>query len=259
LKRSLSITFVLLILVMGPKGIRAQSVNSPAPCSIGHQAPATGFWTWAPNARVQVFVRSADFEPEQLPYLLTALRNWNGASKETGSGVTFEYQGDTLQERVCENCLTILRDRVFDKTKRHAMELRAYSANGDRIITSATILVDPILTNSRALLDALVHELGHNLGLLDCYTCKRKSTVMNQFEAINVPNEMEMPTSCDIAQVRQAYRELKLLVQASPKVRKSMPEDEGEEPVDDDTPVIIPTPSKRPGNSPIVKPFSRPQ
>jgi len=257
LKRSLLITLLSLLAVMGIKAVNAQSPNSLAPCRVGQRAPATGFWAWAPNARVQVYVRSADFAPEQLPYLMTALRNWNSASEETGSGVKFEYQGNTVRERICENCLTILRDGVFDKTKRHGTELRAYSAADDKIITSATILVDPILTNPRALLNALVHELGHNLGLLDCYTCQRKSTVMNQFEAVNISNEMEMPTSCDVAQVRQAYKELKSLVRASVRDRKSTPEDEGEEPVEDDTPVITPAPAKNSSGSSILKPFSR--
>ena len=244
---------------MGIRNVHAQSVTSPAPCRIGQQAPAIGFWRWAPNARVQVYVRSADFDPEQLPYVLTALHNWNSASEQTGSGVKFEYQGNTVQQRACENCLTILRDRVFDKSRRHATELKAYSARDNQIITSAAILVDPVLTNPKALLNALVHELGHNLGLLDCYSCKRKSTVMNQFEAVNVPNDMERPTSCDIAQVRQAYKELKLLVRASPD-RKSMPDDEGEEPVEDDTPVVVPAPAKPLlGSSSVVKPFSRPE
>jgi hypothetical protein len=153
-----------------------------------------------------------------------------------------------------------MRGRVFDKTTRHATELSAYSARDNQIITSASIIVDPVLTNPKALLNALVHELGHNLGLLDCYTCKRKSTVMNQFEAMNVPNGMEGPTSCDIAQVKEAYKELKVLVRASPPVRKLMREDEGEEPVDDDTPVVVPTPATRfAGASSIVKPPSRPE
>ncbi len=248
------------MVLLGAKSVNAQILNSLAPCRIGQQAPAIGFWTWAPDARVQVYVRAADFDSEQLPYLLTALRNWNSASEETGSGVKFEYKGNSTQERVCENCMTILRGRVFDKTKRHATEIRAYSANDNKIITSATILVDPVLTNSKALLNALVHELGHNLGLLDCYTCKRKSTVMNQFETVNVPNEMEMPTSCDVAQVRQVYKELKLLVRASNRDKRLMPaDDEGEEPVSDDTPVIIPKPARHSISSTTVKPFSRPE
>ncbi len=212
---------------------------------------------WAPNARVQVYVRSTDFDSEQLSYLLTALQKWNRASEQTGSGVKFEFKGNTAQQRSCENCLTILRDRVFDKTKRHATELSAYSARDNRIITWASIIVDPVLTNPKALLNAMVHELGHNLGLLDCYTCKRKSTVMNQFDALNVSNDMEAPTSCDVAQVRQAYKDLK--VRNSALVRKLMPEDEGEEPVEDDTPIVVPTRTVPLADaSSVIKPPSRP-
>jgi hypothetical protein len=83
---------------------------------------------------------------------------------------------------------------------------------------------------------------------------------MNQFEAVNMPNGMEGPTSCDIAQVKEAYKELKVVVRASPPDRKSMPEDEGEEPADDDTPVVVPTPATRlAGGSSIVKPPPRPE
>jgi hypothetical protein len=63
---------------------------------------------------------------------------------------------------------------------------------------------------------------------------------MGKFKEINVPNNMAQPTACDIAQVRQAYTELKVRVRPSPKM--GLFEDEGEEPVDDDTPIIVPKP-----------------
>jgi hypothetical protein len=86
----------------------------------------------------------------------------------------------------------------------------------------------------------VAHELGHNFGLLDCFTCKKKSTLMNQLKVMNVPNDMATPTACDIAQVREAYNELKVRVRPSPPNRNLI--DDGEEPVDDDTPVVIPKP-----------------
>ena len=65
-------------------------------------------------------------------------------------------------------------------------------------------------------------RIGLNFGLLDCYTCKHKSTVMNQFKVVDVPNGMEGPTRCDIAQVREAYEELKVRVRPSPTKRSRM-------------------------------------
>jgi len=236
---------VLLLLMIGGFGVSDVYPQTPAvtltpPCRVGRQAPAIGFWTWAANAHVKVYIRSADFKPEDIPYLLAPLESWNGVSDLTGSRVRFDYQGNTDVERSCENCLTVIRGPVFDKAKRHATELRVYSLHHNQIINYASIIVDPVLTNPKALREALAHELGHNLGLLDCYTCKQKSTLMNQFKGINEPNNMAAPTACDIAQARLAYQELKVRVRASPPPRRSI--DQGEEPVDDDTPIVIPKP-----------------
>jgi hypothetical protein len=58
---------------------------------------------------------------------------------------------------------------------------------------------------------------------------------------VNVSNDMEGPTACDIAQVGAAYKELALRVRPSPQPEK-LRRDEGEEPVDDDTPIVVPKP-----------------
>ena len=238
-KRTVSLILVSLIIGVSFRDASTQTVTGIAPCVVGQQAAAIGFWTWAANANVKVYIVSANFKAEEMPYLLTALENWNSVSEATRSGVKLDYQGSTTQELSCANCLTIKRGQVFDKKNRHATSLIAYSAGHDQIITYATIVIDPVLTNHKALLDAFAHELGHNFGLLDCFTCKRKSTLMNQFKVINEPNNMPAPSSCDIAQVRQAYKELKVRLRPSPTLI-----DQGEEPEDDDTPIIIPNPHK---------------
>jgi hypothetical protein len=240
LKLTASIMLLSLIAGIGVRKARSQTPEAPQPCRVGYQAPAIGFWTWAANTHVKVYVRSADFKPEEIPYLLASLETWNEVSELTGSRVKFDYQGSTPVELSCESCLTVMRGTVFDKSKRHATEIKAYSLHHDQIINYASIVVDPVLTNPRALRDAMAHELGHNLGLLDCFTCKSKSTLMNQFKVINVPNNVPAPTSCDIAQVRLAYQELKVRVRASPADRRLI--DQGEEPVDDDTPIVVPKP-----------------
>jgi len=230
----------LLVNLGSPGDANTQSATVPATCRVGQQAPAIGFWTWAANSRVKVYIRSADFTAAQFPHLLSAVQSWNSVLEQTGSGVKLEYQGNAAAELSCDGCLTIIRGRVFDQTRRHVTELKAYSAQRNQIISYAIIIVDPVLTDPRALEDALTHEFGHNLGLLDCYTCKSKSTVMNQFKVINKPKEIGGPTPCDIAQVKEAYKELRVRVRPSPPNRNLI--DEGEEPVDDDTPIIIPKP-----------------
>lgn len=237
------VSAVLLSLMVGSgvRGALTQTATVLAPCSVGTVAPPIGFWTWAANSRVKVYLLSTDFTTEQIPYLLAAFDNWNNVLEQTGAGVKFDYKGNTTQQLSCQNCLTIMRGPVFDKTRRHATELKAFSVRHDQIISYAVIIIDPNLTNPEALLDAVAHEIGHNLGLLDCYTCKKRSTLMNQLKAMNIPNDMPKPTLCDIAQVRSAYLELKVHIRPSPAKRDL---DEGEEPVDDDTPIVIPKPPK---------------
>jgi hypothetical protein len=133
-----------------------------------------------------------------------------------------------------------MRGRVYDKSTRHVTQLRTYSVGGDRIMAWAHIVIDVSLTNRDALTNAVAHELGHSFGLLDCYTCKSKTTVMIQFKEINTSNGMTGPTECDVEQVRAAFRELAARMRPEPKQETA--EDEGEEPVDDDTPMVVKKP-----------------
>ena len=224
----------LLIILAAVAPLAAQSSS----CRVGVAAAPVGFWTWAPESRINVYILGTDIEPNEIEYLLTPLARWNSVSEITGSGIKFEYQGLTNTPLYCENCLTIVRGPVFDKSRRHLTELRTYSAASNRIMTWATIVVDPLLKNPRTLTNALVHELGHSFGLLDCSSCKPNSTVMVQFQAVNVPNNMDRPTACDVAQVKLAYQTLAAqLKRVTPP--KSLLTDEGEEPVDDNTPVVV--------------------
>lgn len=226
--------FIILLLACYAISTAAQTPPS-VPCKVGVRAPAFGFWTWAPGAHVKVYVRITDFSPAEIPYLLAPLQTWDAAHELGGSGVRFEYQGTTLGPMLCVNCLTIQRGKVFGKVTRHAAELQVLSIQNNQIITHASIVIDPVVTNLQALTDTMAHELGHSVGLLDCYTCRQKTTVMIQLKTGNASNDMEGPTACDLVSVQAAYRELKIHPRASPT---ALAADEGEEPIDDDTPVV---------------------
>ncbi len=209
-----------------------------SPCKVGVQAPPVGFPTWAPRSDIRVYVLANDFADGELPFLLRALDTWNAVSDLTGSRVRLEYKGTTASQLYCENCLTIRRGSVFDESNRHLATLTAYSGTRGRIITWANITIDPLLTNPRTLTNAVAHELGHSFGLLDCFSCKARSTVMIKFKDVNVPNEMNGPSGCDLAQVKAVYQSVAQLKPTRPAKRRVV--DEGEDPIDDDTPVVIP-------------------
>ncbi len=230
------LTLVLLVFVAA----FAPAMGQSSSCKVGVQAPPTGFFNWAPGSRIKVYVISSDFEDTHLPFVLAPLSNWNAVSESTGSKVRFEYKGTTAVPLYCENCLTIKRGQVFDKSKRHLTELRIYSAR-DRLLTWAIIVIDPLLISPKTLTNAVAHELGHSFGLLDCYSCNQKSTVMIQFKTVNASNEMDGPTACDVAAVKRAYQVLAAQLKRLPKP-KPIVVDEGEEPADDNTPVVVPKP-----------------
>jgi hypothetical protein len=227
---------VLYILLLTATTSLAQS-----PCKVGVQAPPVGFSTWAPGSEIKVYVIENDFAEGELPFLLTALRSWNAVSDLTGSRVKLEYKGMTAGQLYCANCLTIGRGSVFEESHRRLATLTASSGTRNQIITWANITIDPLLKNSSTLTNALAHELGHSFGLLDCYSCKNRSTVMIRFKSVNVPNDMDGPSACDLAQVKSVYQSLALALKAA-RHKELINVEEGEEPVEDDTPVVIPKP-----------------
>ena len=134
MKRSLLITLLALLVGFGGRNVSTRAGAVSGPCRVGHQAPAIGFWTWAANARVKVYVRSEDFNTKQTAFIVTALQNWNEVSELTASGVKFEYQGDARPESSCDNCLTVTRGPVFDKSS----EFSAHTAIKSLITRSSS-------------------------------------------------------------------------------------------------------------------------
>jgi hypothetical protein len=196
---------------------------------------------------VEVYVRSQDFAADEVPEMLRAVQTWDASASENGSGVHFEYKGTVAKGETCMNCLTIIRDKVADR--RHGAELQAFSRRNDQIIDYAWIVIDPSYRTSKILTSIIAHELGHSLGLLDCYGCKRGSSAMNRFDTtlslfqIKVAdwsNGIKGPTSYDVAQVKEAYKELRNGVRPAPIITSLRTADEGEEPEEDDTPIVLP-------------------
>lgn len=237
-----SITLLIFIALLAVS-TSAQTIDTVASaCDAKVKAPDYSLPEWPEKAEVKVYIVAADFKPEQIAAILTPLKNWSAVAEASGSQVTFLYSGPTAEHQDCLNCLTIMRGKVHDNQK-HAAELQAMVNQGEQTILYARLVIDPVIPNLTALTNAVAHELGHNFGLRDCFECRGGTTVMG---LIRSSDGLTGPTRCDVAQVRRVYDHVRM--HAAVKKRKSqqvvkiVPVDEGEEPVDDDTPIVLKKP-----------------
>lgn len=238
-----SITLVIFIALLAVS-TSAQTIDTVASaCDSKVKAPDYSLPEWPEKAEVKVYIVAADFKPEQIAAILTPLKNWSAVAEASGSQVTFLYSGPTAEHQDCLNCLTIMRGKVHDNQK-HAAELQAMVNQGEQTILYARLVIDPVIPNLTALTNAVAHELGHNFGLRDCFECRGGTTVMG---LIRSSDGLTGPTRCDVAQVRRVYDHVRMHAaevkkRKSQQVVKIVPVDEGEEPVDDDTPIVLKKP-----------------
>src|SRR5207249_7453704 len=129
--------------------------------------------------------------------------------------------------------LTLIRNVVYSKKERHLALLEAHSLRSDQVIDWALVIVDPKVKNANVLTNVMAHEIGHSLGLLDCYHCRSGSTAMGLLKGADESNGIEGPTACDTTTVLAAYQELKLHARRAPAADSA-----GEAAEEDDTPIV---------------------
>jgi hypothetical protein len=241
MKKTLLAFFCILLVVCSyhaPRSVIAET--GPTPCVAGRTAAPFGFWTWPANSRVNVYLRTPDFSDSDAPAIMTAVQNWDVAAAENGSYVRFSFKGLTKETRLAKGDLTFVRGAVYSKKERHLALLEAHSLKSDQLIDYAIVAVDFKVKNPQVLTNVVAHEIGHTLGLLDCYHCSNKSTAMGLMKGADESNGIEGPTTCDKQAVGGAYRDLLAHgARAASAINLNRPVvEEGEEPEEDNTPVV---------------------
>lgn len=182
---------------------------APEPCVVGRTAAPVGFWTWPAKSRVNVYLREPDFSEAEVAAVKVAVENWDATALENGSNVRFSFQGLTRETKTAQADMTIVRGAIYDKKVRHLAMLEAHSLKDNQLIDYALVIVDISVNRAEVLTNVIAHELGHSLGLLDCYKCNRKSTAMGLLKTASESNGIDGPTTCDQSAVRMAYHELR--------------------------------------------------
>ncbi len=233
-----AISVLLIVAALYLNRASADVGKSISPCVAGHTSAATGFWKWPANSHVNIYLREPDFSQDYSSAVKVAVENWNAAAVEDGSNVYFDFHGLTVDTKTAQGDLTIIRGDVYDK-KRHLAFLQAHSLLSNQLIDYALVIVDLKIKNPEVLTNVMAHELGHSLGLMDCYECRSKSTAMGLLKTASESNGIEGPTACDKVAVLTAYRELALQVRPA-TANQSLVEEVGE--AEADEPPVIRSP-----------------
>ncbi|MGB7924215.1 MAG: hypothetical protein WCF57_13315 [Pyrinomonadaceae bacterium] len=173
----------------------------PKQCQPGKTSPEAHGWRWKPGTPVRVYYLKDNFSAAETEALSRAVNNWNEALRETGSQVSLIIGGE--REGVARENGSVSVMRGMPRVKERVGETKFYSmSNGSARVT---MIINPVVTNLDALTSLMTHELGHSLGLADCYECRRGTTAMAAFKSNNKGNEVYEPSVCDKYVVAAGY------------------------------------------------------
>jgi hypothetical protein len=135
--------------------------------------------------------------------MLVSLAEWNSSLRQTDLDIEFVESADRKFPIQCDNCIKIVRESLVDSHKRFG-EFRPIKQDREGYITAAEIAFETRINGLDHLTSLLSHEIGHGMGLWDCYSCKSQSTVMN-LDKVFRRNMALTPTLCDMATVVSGY------------------------------------------------------
>ena len=166
----------------------------PEQCVAGKTLPGSLSWRWSYGTTVNIYYLNGHFTAAETEAFAESISNWNDALDEMDAGITFVVAGPRADDIVI-NGASIVFVRGTPSGRHRLGEIKLKSISNGAVHLLAT--VNPAVTNLEALRSLMVHELGHSLGLADCYGCKRGTTVMAAFKETNKGTGVFAPSECD--------------------------------------------------------------
>lgn len=177
----LIITFVSICVIVTAL-VRSVLAQDYPPCVTMDRNPGTNGASWQQGATVTVIINPADFPPgsTQRQKIEDAFLVWQNAN--TNSGVTFTFisgsQAPTGQ--AATNTYYINRQSTQTPASTSISNTGTPATEGN-ITVSARTSIHPSMTNSNAIFNVMLHEIGHTFGLAHCVECEQGSSIMTAF------------------------------------------------------------------------------
>jgi hypothetical protein len=184
-----------------PAKANVGAASMPKECRPGKTSPESLGWRWRPDTVVSVYYAKNNFSAAEIEALSQSVNNWNVALKEIDSHIVFVIAADGESGAGDGGSVTVMRG--IPRGKERLGEMRLNSASNG--VVRLTVTISPVVTDLNALKSLMTHELGHTLGLADCYDCRRGTTAMAAFKDNNKGNDVYEPSACDKYVVASGY------------------------------------------------------
>lgn len=180
---------------------RVVASRMPQQCQPRKTSPEALRWRWKPSTSVSIDYLKNNFSELEKEALSRAVYNWNEALTDSESRVTFVVRAES--DVPVTDSAGIEVARGIPRGGERVGEIRFQSiVNG---MMRLRMTVSPVVTDLNALTSLMTHELGHSLGLADCYECRRGTTAMAAFKSKNKGNDVYEPSECDKYVVAAGY------------------------------------------------------
>ncbi len=158
-------------------------------------------WRWKQGTLVRIFYAKDSFSAAEALALSQAVKGWNDALSAINSRIVFVASPE--HERVGNKNASVTVMRGIPRGKERLGEIRFHSISNGMV--QMVLAINPDVTDLNAMTSLMTHELGHTLGLADCYECRRGTTAMAAFKSNNQGNDVYEPSACDKFVVASTY------------------------------------------------------
>jgi hypothetical protein len=171
--------FFLIILVLVGFCYFTQTLTFGQSCTINRTAAVSGTG-WSRGSTVRVFIDTNNMSADAQRAVHDAFTNWQNANQSNGSLVNFEFTTTRPQSGVGNYVIVRTDTNITDPQT--GGQVRAAATTTTDVNTgqslNAGIRFDNVMTNYGAVLESMVHEIGHTFGFGHCNDCSIGESVM---------------------------------------------------------------------------------